>query len=80
MHAVNADILPLRPGHTLVVPKMHCARVSELPEEHAAALGAAVSKIANALTKGECAPSARMIPATDSRGRRLASQPSTIQA
>ncbi|KZV59648.1 HIT-like protein [Peniophora sp. CONT] len=49
--AAFLDILPLRAGHTLVVPKIHCARVSELPEEYAAALGAAVSKIANALTK-----------------------------
>ncbi|KAG7088614.1 hypothetical protein E1B28_012588 [Marasmius oreades] len=45
------DIMPLRPGHTLVVPKFHCPRVSELPSEFAAAVGEAVSKIANALTK-----------------------------
>ncbi|KAI0269855.1 HIT-like protein [Gloeopeniophorella convolvens] len=45
------DILPLRPGHTLVVPKVHCSRVSELPSEYAASLGVAISKISNALTK-----------------------------
>lgn len=45
------DILPLRPGHTLVVPKFHCARVSELPQEYAASVGTAVSRISNALTK-----------------------------
>ena len=44
------DILPLRPGHTLVVPKLHCSRLSELPLEYAAAVGQAVSKVANALT------------------------------
>ncbi|VDB85542.1 unnamed protein product [Peniophora sp. CBMAI 1063] len=49
--AAFLDILPLRAGHTLVVPKVHCARVSELPEDYAAALGAAVSKIAKALTQ-----------------------------
>ncbi|KAH9080520.1 HIT-like domain-containing protein [Lactarius deliciosus] len=36
------DILPLRPGHTLVVPKFHCARAS---------VGKAISRISNALTK-----------------------------
>ncbi|KAI0785225.1 HIT-like protein [Abortiporus biennis] len=45
------DILPLRQGHTLVVPKTHYSRVSELPSEYAAATGEAVSKVANALTK-----------------------------
>ncbi|KAI0304402.1 HIT-like protein [Multifurca ochricompacta] len=45
------DILPLRPGHTLIVPKIHCSRVSELPPEYAASVGKAISKISNALTK-----------------------------
>jgi len=45
------DILPLRPGHTLVVPKIHCPRVSELPPEYAASVGKAISRISNALTK-----------------------------
>lgn len=46
------DILPLRPGHTLVIPKIHVSRVSELPKEYAAAIGDAVTKVANALTGG----------------------------
>jgi len=45
------DILPLRPGHTLVVPKTHYARVSELPPEFAAAIGMAVTKVSHALTE-----------------------------
>ncbi|KZT28889.1 HIT-like protein [Neolentinus lepideus HHB14362 ss-1] len=45
------DILPLRPGHTLVVPKRHVKRVSELPGEDAAAVGEVVSKVAGALVK-----------------------------
>jgi len=45
------DILPLRPGHTLVVPKIHCPRVSELPSEYAASVGKVISRISNALTK-----------------------------
>lgn len=44
--------MPLRKGHTLVIPKDHHARVSELPVELAAATGIAVSKVANALTQG----------------------------
>ncbi|KAH9997851.1 HIT-like domain-containing protein [Russula vinacea] len=47
----SANILPLRPGHTLVVPKIHCSRVSELPPEYAAAIGKAISRISKALTK-----------------------------
>ena len=47
-----ADILPLRQGHTLVIPKTHYSRVSELPPEFAAATGVAVSKVANALAQG----------------------------
>ena len=47
------DILPLRRGHTLVIPKVHISRVSELPPEFAAATGEAVSKVANALANGE---------------------------
>jgi len=51
-----ADILPLRPGHTLIVPKIHCSRVSELPQEYAAAIGKAISRISKALTKGASLP------------------------
>ncbi|KAK7056639.1 hypothetical protein VNI00_002356 [Paramarasmius palmivorus] len=43
--------MPLRPGHTLVVPKIHCSRLSELPSEYAAAVGEAVSRVARALTE-----------------------------
>ncbi|KAH7926448.1 HIT-like protein [Leucogyrophana mollusca] len=45
------DILPLRPGHTLVIPKAHYSRLSELPPEFAAAIGEAVTKVAHALTQ-----------------------------
>jgi diadenosine tetraphosphate (Ap4A) HIT family hydrolase len=47
------DILPLRAGHVLVIPKAHYSRISELPEEYAAAVGMAVSKVAKALTLGK---------------------------
>ncbi|RDB17972.1 hypothetical protein Hypma_000788 [Hypsizygus marmoreus] len=45
------DILPLRKGHTLVIPKYHCVRLSDLPPEYAAATGKAVSRVAHALTE-----------------------------
>ncbi|KJA17489.1 hypothetical protein HYPSUDRAFT_46451 [Hypholoma sublateritium FD-334 SS-4] len=45
------DIMPLRRGHTLVIPKAHISRLSELPSDIAASLGAVVSKVARALTE-----------------------------
>ncbi|KAE9405699.1 HIT-like protein [Gymnopus androsaceus JB14] len=45
------DIMPLRRGHTLVVPKAHYSRLSELPPEFASAVGEAISKVAHALTQ-----------------------------
>ena len=52
---IGKDIAPLRPGHTLVVPKFHHKHISELPEEYAAALGLVVTRVAKALTKGSVA-------------------------
>lgn len=46
------DVAPLRPGHTLVIPRIHQERISELPEDYAAALGLVVTRVAKALTKG----------------------------
>ncbi|KAK2459649.1 hypothetical protein APHAL10511_008294 [Amanita phalloides] len=48
---VILDILPLRPGHMLVIPKAHYSRLSELPEEFASAAGVALSTMAKALTQ-----------------------------
>lgn len=47
---VILDIMPLRPGHMLVIPKAHYSRLSELPEEYASAAGVTLTKVANALT------------------------------
>ncbi|KAH9924687.1 HIT-like protein [Epithele typhae] len=46
------DIAPLRPGHTLVIPKTHVSRVSELEDDFAAECGRAVSKVARAIAAG----------------------------
>ncbi|KIJ54908.1 hypothetical protein M422DRAFT_73658 [Sphaerobolus stellatus SS14] len=45
------DILPLRRGHVLVIPKTHISRLSDLPPKLAGSMGEAVSKVADALTK-----------------------------
>lgn len=47
------DILPLRRGHTLVIPKSHVPRLSDLPSDLAGNIGEAVSKVARALTLGK---------------------------
>ncbi|KAF9046475.1 HIT-like protein [Panaeolus papilionaceus] len=44
------DIQPLRRGHTLVIPKSHVQRLSDLSPDQAAAVGKTVSKVARALT------------------------------
>ena len=50
--AAFLDILPIRPGHTLVVPRSHVRRLTDLSEEDAAALGKAVVKVGKAVTEG----------------------------
>ena len=52
---ICSDTLPLRRGHTLVVPKVHISRLSELPSDFAAAIGEAVTMVAQALTQGASA-------------------------
>lgn len=43
------DLNPLSLGHTLVIPKKKSLTLADLPEEDAAALGAALPKIARAV-------------------------------
>lgn len=52
MQVSSKDIMPLRRGHVLVIPKHHEKRLSELPVDVAEATGAAVTKVAKALTIG----------------------------
>ncbi|KAG8812199.1 hypothetical protein FRC17_002140 [Serendipita sp. 399] len=46
------DTLPIRPGHTLIIPKAHCPRLTDLQPELAAALGQAMTIVGNAITTG----------------------------
>lgn len=43
------DILPIRAGHLLVIPKKHFIKLTELPDELSAALGRVIPKISRAL-------------------------------
>ncbi|GAA6024670.1 hypothetical protein JCM11491_003459 [Sporobolomyces phaffii] len=45
------DILPIRTGHLLVVPKRHYERVSHLPDDLSAAIGRTLPRIARALCR-----------------------------
>ncbi|KAM0754732.1 HIT-like protein [Meredithblackwellia eburnea MCA 4105] len=45
------DILPIRPGHLLVIPKRHFPKVSDLPDEVSASIGRCVPRIARALCR-----------------------------
>ncbi len=43
------DIQPLSRGHVLLIPKQRAARLHELDEDHAAALGRALPRLARAV-------------------------------
>lgn len=51
------DILPLRLGHTLVIPKKHVQQLSHLEPETAASLSNALVQTTRAIGKGELAES-----------------------
>jgi histidine triad (HIT) family protein len=50
------DIHPSTPGHTLIVPKAHIARVEDLPEEDAEALFGTLHKIVGGIQEAVEAP------------------------
>lgn len=52
------DIHPLRPGHALLVPKRHAARLEDATADDAGALMRAAQKLAKALCKATGAPDA----------------------
>ena len=51
------DIHPSALGHTLVIPKVHIARVEDLPEEDARSLFAALHKIVGRIQEATDSPS-----------------------
>jgi histidine triad (HIT) family protein len=46
------DILPIHPGHTIVVPKSHAADVEDIGEKEFCAMAGAVKKIGQAMMSG----------------------------
>ncbi|MES2155127.1 MAG: HIT family protein [bacterium] len=54
------DIHPLRPGHTLLVPKRHTAKLEDASPEDAAALIAAARRLTKALGKATGATDATL--------------------
>lgn len=52
------DISPLRPGHTLVIPKIHGARLAELSEEDALALMKTTQRLSPVVSSTVDAPDA----------------------
>ena len=46
------DILPISPGHTIIVPKKHEADMENLSDEDLCALATALKKIGKAMTEG----------------------------
>ena len=52
---VFLDINPVNPGHTLLVPRAHHARLEELPEELAAHAGSLLPRLCRAV-KAATAP------------------------
>lgn len=45
------DILPIRPGHLLLVPKKHYARLSQLPDEIAREMGNILPSLSRSLCR-----------------------------
>lgn len=46
------DILPVNPGHTLVIPKKHYENIEALPEEVLCEMAKVVKKVGQAMIKG----------------------------
>ena len=46
------DILPISPGHTIIVPKKHVADLEDLSEEELSAMAIAIKKVGKAMMEG----------------------------
>ncbi len=46
------DIMPLNPGHTLIIPKKHYEFITDIPDDDMGYIFKAIKKIANALRQG----------------------------
>ena len=46
------DIMPVNPGHTLVIPKEHYDNIEDLPEDMMCEMSKAVKRVGQAIKKG----------------------------
>ncbi|AXA48749.1 cell division control protein [Malassezia restricta] len=51
MYMAFLDILPIRAGHTLVIPKAHVSHISDMSEEQSAALMHGIVRVTRAMKK-----------------------------
>jgi diadenosine tetraphosphate (Ap4A) HIT family hydrolase len=49
----DADIYPMRPGHTLLIPKAHVARLADLPPTLGGVMGTALPRVVKAICEGK---------------------------
>ncbi|GAA5905436.1 hypothetical protein JCM8208_004278 [Rhodotorula glutinis] len=55
------DILPIRPGHLLVVPRQHYERIPHLPDDLAAHLGRVLPRLCRALCRATGQPDHNLV-------------------
>ncbi|KAJ9111382.1 hypothetical protein QFC19_001150 [Naganishia cerealis] len=55
------DIYPMRPGHTLLIPKQHYARLADLPAELGESMGRALPRITKAINEATGNPDLNVV-------------------
>ncbi|CED83390.1 Zinc-binding protein of the histidine triad (HIT) family [Phaffia rhodozyma] len=55
------DLMPIRPGHTLLIPKSHCPRLADLSSVEGAAMGSVMPKIITAINKATDNPDLNVV-------------------
>ena len=58
------DIFPLTPGHTLVIPKAHCADLLDAPPDDVAAVARMAQRVASRVRSELDAPGINLLQAT----------------
>lgn len=55
------DVAPLAPGHTLVIPKEPAEKISDLPDDDAAAIGRVLPRLVRAVTRATGCPDCNIL-------------------
>lgn len=56
-----SDIYPMRPGHTLLIPKTHVVRLADLDPKSAGKMGMALPKVVNAVCEATGNPDLNVV-------------------